>query len=422
MRVLMLTNCYTPRLGGVATAVQRLTWALRRRGHHVLVVAPQALGAPAQEYGVLRLPVPRQGDAGDFSRTVPLPEAVTQAVSDFAPDVIHAHQPFLLGESALRLGEELGLPVVYTHHTRHELYPAYAPASSPRARRLAEELAGGYAALCDAVIAPSDSTARLLRGRGVSGALEAIPTGVDVDACNGGKASAARERLELDERAFVVGHVGRLGPQKNLPFLAEALAEFLAHRPRTHFVCAGDGPLRGEMQRIFVAKGVEQRVHFTGALSGQALAELYQALDVFAFASHSETQAPALAEAMAAGVPAVAVDAPGVRELVLDGSNGRLLPEDHCNDFVAALDWVARQPPARKAELRQAARRTAEGQDLEHCTERTLALYRRVIAGRRPSTGRPQQTAAADWPLLGNVGRAARSALQAVRPGTLRYR
>ena len=152
---------------------------------------------------------------------------------------------------------------------------------------------------------------------------------------------------------MVVGTVGRLAEEKNLDFLSRALARFLAATPEAYALVVGDGPSHEPMAELFAAAGLAGRVVFTGALRPPALIDAYHAMNVFAFASLTETQGLVLAEAMAAGVAVVAIDAPGAREIVRDGVNGRLLGEADEAAFHAALDWVIRQGRGRGAGARR---------------------------------------------------------------------
>jgi glycosyltransferase involved in cell wall biosynthesis len=107
--------------------------------------------------------------------------------------------------------------------------------------------------------------------------------------------------------------------------------------------------------------------------------DAYHAMDVFAFASRSETQGMVLTEAAAAGVPIVALDAPGVREVVVDNHNGRLLAGGDVDDMVEALLWMARQPPEAYRRLRRHARETADLFSMDRMTRKALSIYERLI-------------------------------------------
>jgi glycosyltransferase involved in cell wall biosynthesis len=417
MNVAMLTNTFTPHVGGVARSVESFRGELVRRGHRVLVVAPEFPGTPRDESDVVRIPALQHFNGSDFSVPVPVPVRLRQRLDSFAPDVVHSHHPFLLGDTALRIGATRNLPVVFTHHTLYERYTHYVPGSSPRLQRFASDLAVGYCNLCDAVVAPSESIAALLRERGVSAPLHVIPTGVDLGAFAAGDGERGRRRLGIPPGAFVVGHVGRLAVEKNLAFLASAVVRFLAAHPTARLLVAGAGPFEVELVRQLAGAGVAARLHLAGVLDRQELADAYRAMDVFAFASHSETQGMVLTEAMAAGVPVVAVDAPGVREVVRDGANGRLLAGDDPAAFAEALDWVAAGAPARRRELCAAALATAESFSLPSTTGLLLALYAELRARQplsQPAHGglwhNTRRLLSRDWEILHNIATSARQA------------
>jgi glycosyltransferase involved in cell wall biosynthesis len=305
------------------------------------------------------------------------------ALEDFRPQIVHSHHPFLLGDSALRLAAARGVPIVFTHHTQYEKYTHYVPGHSTAMQRFAVDLATGYCNLCDAVIAPSESIAEMLRGQGVQTRIEVVPTGVDVRRLMSGTRGTrkdARDRLGLPTRGFVVGHVGRLAPEKNLAFLAEAVARFLAQRPDARFLVAGAGPSEADLRAVLTRHDVADRLHMAGVLERDALADAYRAMDVFAFASQSETQGMVLTEAMTFGVPVVAVDACGVREVAADRRNGRLLASEHAEKFAAALVEIATANAARRAKLRKAALATAEEFSIARCAAKALTLYEQLIA------------------------------------------
>src|SRR5690606_6854329 len=127
--------------------------------------------------------------------------------------------------------------------------------------------------------------------------------------------------------------------------------------------------------------GLADRLIMGGVLQGQALADALAAMDLFAFASKTETQGMVLTEAMAAGLPVVALDAPGAREVVKDRYNGRLLREETPTAFREGLEWVASQPPDEMRQLVKAARATAQAFSMERSAEKALKCYRALRDG-----------------------------------------
>jgi len=417
MKILMLTNTYVPVVSGVTKSVLAFEEQYRQRGHEVLVIAPQFDDAQEEEPTVIRLPAIQHFNGSEFAVPMPQPMWVSTVVEEFQPDIVHAHHPFFLGNTAMRLARARNLPLVFTHHTMYEQYTHYAGSESAATVRFVGSLTAGYANLCDAVIAPSQSVADMLRERGVEARIEIIPTGVDVARFAKGDGPGFREQHQIPADAFVVGYVGRLAHEKNLHVLAEQVARFLEQEPRAFFLVVGSGPAEAEIRDALQPATVSNRWRLAGVLTGQELIDAYHALDVFAFASQSETQGMVVTEAMAAGVPVVALDGPGVRDVVRDRINGRLIPLEKVDFFPRALGWVATREEEQQAKLRRAAERTALQLSLGRTAEQALALYESLIGDAQrndepdgPLT-RARRRIDAEWRLLSNVAHAAGCAL-----------
>ena len=378
MNILMMTNTYLPYVGGVATSVAAFTDDLRQRGHHVVVVAPEYDEAPDDEPDVIRLPAIQHFTGGDFSVIVPIHSALHNRLEDFKPDIVHCHHPYLIGSTAVRVAKKFDLPLVYTQHTMYEQYTHYVPVGSEKLKEFVVNLSTGYSNMADMVIAPSDSIAEIIRRRGVQTPIEVIPTGIDIKQFAAGSGQALRQEFDIVPDAWVVGHLGRLAPEKNLDFLSEAVAAFLLKEPRAHFVVVGYGPSQKPMNEFFTRKGLQDRVHFAGKRKGRKLSDAYHAMDVFAFSSKSETQGLVVAEAMACGVPVVALDAPGVREVVTDGVNGYLLSREDSAAFADALARFFSAASDTKKQFGTQARQTAEQFTTDKCVSRLLAVYEQL--------------------------------------------
>jgi glycosyltransferase involved in cell wall biosynthesis len=380
MNILMMSNTYTPLAGGLERSVKSFAVAYRKRGHRVLVVAPAFDRMPRREQGVLRVAsIPRIGGSA-FSARLPIPGLLAHVSKIFQPDIIHAHHPFLMGDTALRIASLRQVPLVFTHHVLFEQYTrCLLPLPTNVAQRFVIDLATEFSNLCDQVFAPSQSVAELLHKRGVTAPVDVVPTGVDLARFRGGNCARLRKAADLPADAFVVGHLGRLAPEKNLRFLATAVVSFLREEPRGWFVVGGQGPGEAMIQQICQKAGVDGRLRMLGELQGHWLADAYHLMDVFVFASQSETQGLVLVEAMSAGVPVVAVDAPGVRDVVIDGYNGRLLPIENTRQFAAALRWISCLTAGQRDAMRQGVKDTAKQLSMTLCAERALKIYATLI-------------------------------------------
>ena len=418
MNILMMTNTFTPHVGGVARSVAAFAESYRGMGHQVLVVAPVFPHTPVHEQGVVRVPALQNFNGSDFSVVLPVSAMLQEAIDDFRPEVVHTHHPFLIGSTALRVASLYQLPLAFTHHTMYERYTHYVPGDSPALKRFVIGLSTAYANLCDQVFAPSESIAGVLKERGVTAPLAVLPTGVDVAFLGSGDGGGFRAARGIPSDAFLVGHLGRLAREKNLGFLARSVASFVGETANAHFLVAGSGPSGEVLDTVFAEAGLGERLHRVGVLEGHALADAYRAMDVFAFASTSETQGMVLSEAMAAGTPVVALDAPGVREVVRDGDNGYLLMEASEPDFARALARVAVLSPAEMKHMRRQARGTAEAVSMEHTARRALDHYQRLR--RQGFVARPEaytnwdglvSLIKGEWELLKGMAGAAGAAL-----------
>lgn len=401
MKICMMTNTYLPHVGGVARSVSTFAEEYRKLGHEVLVVAPEFDGPPLtarEERIVERVAAIQHFNGSDFSVTLPLAAVLSGRLDDFRADIIHAHHPFLLGDSALRVGASKNVPVIFTHHTRYEDYTHYVPFDSPTLKEIAIELSTQFANLCEGVIAPSESIAKLIRKRGVTSPIAVVPTGVDVAGFAVGDGARARRRFKIPAKAFVVGHTGRLAPEKNLGYLTKAVALFLKKSPTARFLVVGGGPSEGEMRRICTEHGVGDRLILAGKHTGRALHDAFKAMDVFVFASFSETQGMVLAEAMAAGVPVIALKANGVVEVVRDGRNGFLLPARTPAVKFAARLGELQAAPAKRRQFSRAAVVTAKEFSRAHCAALALEFYEKI----RKATRRERlETEISLWGSLG---------------------
>ncbi len=376
MNVVMFTNTYLPHVGGVARSVSTYEEELRRSGTQVNIVAPAFEGAEESTNYVFRVPSIQNFNGSDFSLRIPQPWTLSAHIDQIRPQLIHSHHPFLLGDAALRTAYGRQLPLVFTHHTLYEQYAHYV-FDSERMRRFIIQMATDYSNLCHHVIAPSKSIEDLLRKRGVTVPMTTLPTGIDLEFFGGGNGRRFRQKHAVPKEALVVGHVGRLAKEKNLEYLAHAVGLYLAEHSDAVFLVVGDGCYRSEMEEKLKSLATPEQIRFTGTQTGRDLADAYAAMDVFAFSSQSETQGMVIAEALAAGCPVVALDGPGVREIV-ENRNGSLLPSEAPEaEFAAALARLTSDQD-RLARISEEARMSVTEYGLSSCADRLREIYARL--------------------------------------------
>jgi glycosyltransferase involved in cell wall biosynthesis len=313
-------------LGGVPTAVETIRRGLQALGHHPVVVAPAAARATEPRPGVIRVPAVPAPTYPDFALPLPAGPRLRRRLLDLDLDVWHAHHPFLLGGTARRLARAAGRPLVFTHHTLYDEYAHYVPLPRGAVARGAIAWGRRFANAADLVLAPSEFVAARLRAQGVTRPVRVLPTGVDLDRFRPGDPAAARRALGIAPDARVLLYVGRLDREKNLEFLFDGVAR--VRRPGTRLLLVGRGTRAHALRVAAAARGLADRVEFRGGTAPENLPAYYRAADAFVFASTTETQGLAVLEAMACGVPVVAVRASGVEEVVADGVSGLLVPEE----------------------------------------------------------------------------------------------
>lgn len=406
MHIVMFTNVYEPVIGGLQRSVATFTEDLRAAGHEVLIVTLSFSGARTSTESIIRLPSIKGVAGTKFAAKLPVPAGLSERLDDFAPDIIHSHHPFMLGDTALRVARKRRLPLIFTHHTLYERYAYLFRSDSAWLERFAQEIATEYANLCNLVIAPTHSIEELIRARGVQVPIEVIPTGIDVDSFSRGRRKKFRETYGIPPDAFVLGYLGRVVQAKNMDFITRATIPFLIAHPDAWFLLVGEGDAEEAVMQAFREAGVADRVTSTGSLTGRPVTDAYAAMDVFTFASKTETQGIVLIECLCAGVPVVALDARGTRDIVQHDRSGIILDGDASPEAFAQVLGRLQKTPDEHKRLCQGARERAQTFDRTHSLARLLDAYAHVkqMYPSQPTDenawGRLHERFAAEWLLV----------------------
>ena len=332
LRVAMFTNNYLPFIGGVPISIERLRRGLENLGDKLLIVAPRYKDQPEAEAHVLRVPsLLAMGAKREFRLANIFLGRIRKRVRAFAPDIIHLHHPFWLGSLGLFVARRLKVPAIYTYHTRLEHYAHFVPLPGMLFRNLiSHTLIKRFSNKCDGVIVPTYSTEEYLRMIGVKTPTFVQPTGIEYQRFQDVRRQdidQLRHQLKLgDEKVFI--SVSRLSNEKNIDFMIEAIN---ALRRETdvpfRFLMIGDGHQRDRLQKKIEDLDLRQHFSLVGAIPPEDMATWYRLGDAFLFASKSETQGMVILEAMAAGLPVVAVRSSGIEDVVRHGFNGFKTPE-----------------------------------------------------------------------------------------------
>jgi glycosyltransferase involved in cell wall biosynthesis len=399
LRVAIFTESYLPYLSGVTVSTEALARGLGAAGHAVLLVAPApaagrqpgtaGASGPEPAYAWLTSYAGPPPIPPGYRMPLPLPSPALRAARDFAPDVVHAQSPFVSGLMARRVAQRTGAPLIFTHHTRFGDYGHYlGPLARPGAGLVGAYLRDFWGG-CAAVIAPGSELADEIRSRlGTARGprVETVPTGVDVPAIGGLDPIDVRSRAGWDADAVVAVSHGRLAREKSVGLLVEAFARAAAGEPRLRLLLVGGGPLEAELRDRAARPDLAGRVHLTGSLPRtEALAHVRGA-DLFAFASRTETQGLVLAEALAAGLPVVALAGPGVGDAVRHEVDGLVVDrpgEAGRRDALAEALAALAGDGARRRAMAVSAAEGARRFDLPVRIGQVVELYRDLLAERR---------------------------------------
>ncbi|MGQ0602514.1 MAG: glycosyltransferase [Anaerolineales bacterium] len=382
MRIGMMTDMYKPYISGVTNYVVLNKKWLESQGHKVFVFTFGNEEYEDDELNVVRSPgIPLSVRDIDVSLSFRYSKPAQQKLQSM--DVVHVHHPFLSGPLALRYCRPHGIPIVYTNHTRLDLYAHhYLPSVVPDAvgETFLRAYMPNFCAQCDVVISPSAGLAEVLRGLGVNSPIRVIPNGIDLAPFEQVQ-PVTRAEAGLPEEALVLMYVGRLSAEKNLTFLLRAFFGVAAAHPDVVLAIIGGGVEAENLKDYADHSGFGDRVKFLGKVEYDQVPAYLQLGDIFVTASVTEVHPLSLIESMASGLPALGITSPGIADTIVDGVNG-LLSSPDLAEFTAKLMRLVMEPEIR-AQMAEAARGSARQYDIGRTGQRVLEEYQRATTERR---------------------------------------
>ncbi|MCF7915126.1 MAG: glycosyltransferase [Spirochaetaceae bacterium] len=402
LKIAMLTNNYLPFIGGVPISIERLQRGLRYCAHSVVIAAPDYADRDQDEANVVRIPALLPwGKQREFRMANIFSPRIGRGIRSFKPDLVHSHHPFWMGKAALLQARRLKVPLVYTYHTRLEHYSHFVPLPSPLFRNIiSHSLVRRYANRSDGVIVPTQSAEEYLRLIGVTTDIYMQPTGIEFERFQEPlNIEKLRARYSIYSETVMVS-VSRLSKEKNIDFLMEGVGR-LKRYSEVPFKCLiiGDGPERERLQSRIETLGLTETVYLVGSVAPEKMVEFYQLGDIFLFASRSETQGMVILEAMAAGMPVVAVRSSGIDDVVQNEINGYKTPADLLK-WTGQVQLLLEDEPLR-LKLASQAREYSRGYSVENFAENVADIYTRVLAAYHQRKGAPDSP----FSFPGNKGR-----------------
>ena len=384
MHIAFFTNYYHPVVNGVVRSVASFRENLMKHGHNVFIFAQSDSNYKDTEPFIFRYPS-LSLPLGEISTALPMSPFVDQLLPILKLDVIHTHHPILLGQTAARKAAELDLPLIFTFHTQYWEYTHYVPFPQEAVQDFLKNAVHRWLAefmqKCQHIIIPSESMRDILvRNYGLHERYSVIPTGTNLDPFLNADGKALRSEKGWRDETVLIS-VGRLAPEKNWDTLIRAFAKACEKHPSIRLVLIGDGSARPSLETLASELGVTDRVTFTGALPFDEIPRYLKAADVFAFASVTETQGLVTIEAMAAGLPVVAVDGPGTHDIVEHGKQGFLV-ENNSDALAKGLNKLLSDPQRIKRLSNQALKK-AKTFDVNQLSQQLLGVYEQAIEDKK---------------------------------------
>jgi phosphatidylinositol alpha 1,6-mannosyltransferase len=370
VRVAIVAESFLPNVNGVTNSVLRVIEHLRHNGHEVIVIAPDTPRGESPADRVHDGVRVHRVRSAMFPKITSLPLGIPRprmvgVLRGFDPDVVHLASPALLGWGGMHAARYLGVPTVAVFQTDVAGFAeSYGIGFTAKAAWAWTRMVHSRV---DRTLAPSTAAMENLAAHRIPRVFK-WARGVDI----AGFAPSARDeqlrRRWSPDGKPVVGFVGRLAPEKHVERLA-----VLARRDDLQLVIVGDGVDRTKLESTL------PNAVFTGALYGEELATAYASMDVFVHPGEHETFCQAVQEAMASGLPVIAPDAGGPRDLVAPMHTGLLLP---VREFESRLSTSVDHLLAERRRYSIAARRSVLGRTWPAICEELIGHYEAVMGMR----------------------------------------
>jgi glycosyltransferase involved in cell wall biosynthesis len=294
-------------------------------------------------------------------------------------DVVHVHHPFLSGYLSLLYCRPLRIPIVFTNHTRYDLYAqAYLPILPEGiSDTILETYMPSFCNAVDLVVSPSPGMADVLRQLGVTSHIEVVPNGVELQRFHQACEPTQRAKIGFKSEDILLVYTGRLSPEKNLGFLVRAFAGVAEAIENAHLIIIGMGPEEEALKLQANEASSSNRIYFMGMLDYEQLPSYLAMCDVFVTASVTEVHPLSVIEAMASGLPVLGIHSVGVGDTIEDGVTGFLSSKNQAA-FSAKMTRLSMDRDLRH-KMGEAARNASRQYAIERTTQIMLKHYNHLV-------------------------------------------
>lgn len=380
MKIGIFTNCYLPLINGVVGAVALLRKGFLEQGHDVHIFAPAYDDYRDEEPHIYRYRSVDLTKQVKYPVAIPFSPRIAKLIAAEKFDVFHAHHPFVLGPLALKLARRHGIPIVSTFHTQYDQYNHYVPLPASFVSWYSRRQVRCFNQAVDGVTTPADSAREILQKYGVTRSVKVIPNPTDLSKFQQGNGKKVRAGYGLSDSDGVLVNIGRVAPEKNLDLLLQAFQDMVRKSAQPlKLMIVGDGPELPRLRRIASEMGLNENVIFSGMVQPEDIPDYLASADVFVMTSKSEVKPLAQLEALAAGVPIVAVAAAGANDTIEHGINGLLVKDDVKEIGQAVLGLL--NDEARLRAFGKAARKTAERYSYPVIAGEYIRFFEEIVRG-----------------------------------------
>jgi glycosyltransferase involved in cell wall biosynthesis len=259
-------------------------------------------------------------------------------------DILHTHHPFTMGTYARKIAQKFHKPLLFTNHTQYDQYVKYVPLLKGVAYKLLCGHLRRFCNKCSLVVAPSYGIKEIIENiYKTKTPVEVVPNGIEIEKFQHRHQVRPAEIKDIPKDAKLILFVGRVCYEKNIDFVIRAFEKVLDQYKNVYFLIVGGGPACEEFRDLAQQLNIEHNVIMTGAVNYKEIMKYYRHADFFVSASKTEVHPLVGLEAVASGLPIVALSSVGYDDIVKNGFNGYLTRDDE-NEFVKKIVHLLKSP------------------------------------------------------------------------------
>ncbi len=370
MRILLVTATYLPTINGVSYQISVLKKALEKLGHKVFVLTPSFPGYTETDKTIFRYPsIPSL-----ISKTYPvgLPLISQKNLKKIRPDIIHVHHPSIVGQFAGILSKRLEIPLFFTAHTQYEKYiHQYFPHGKKITSKILISDLKNLSEKCFKVITPSTNMQQKFRKMGIKNTF-LIHNSIEVNFFH--------KPPKADYEVPTLVYTGRVDKEKNLLFLIAVAKELKKLLPNFHLLILGDGSMFEDFANRVYREKLQENIILAGEVARTILPDIYKTCHIFITPSLTEVLPLSVIEAMAGGLPVLALKNSNLEDIVINEKTGYLLPKNP--SIVAQKILYLFENPNLLSELSNSSYNHSLQFSIETKSKELENLYKEAISGK----------------------------------------